>query len=82
MSEGKTAKQHALDLSGLLYAPKVPQGGARYCIQANPTMDKGDLNRAIVIDVQKVFADEAHLDLTYDVRNTDRSVGRRSRHYR
>ena len=73
--EGKTAKQHALDLSGLLYAPKVPQGSARYCIQANPTMDKGDLNRAIVTDVQKVFADEAHLDLTYDVRNTDRSVG-------
>ncbi|TNH08175.1 glutamate synthase large subunit [Testudinibacter sp. TR-2022] len=73
--EGKTAKQHALDLSGLLYAPKVPEGSARHCIEANPTMDKGELNKAIVADVATALAAQTQVDLSYDVRNTDRSVG-------
>lgn len=73
--EGKTAKQHALDLGGLLYAPTVPKGSARYCIGANPTMDQGELNQAIVNDVEKAATKHTQLVLNYDVRNTDRSVG-------
>jgi glutamate synthase (NADPH/NADH) large chain len=48
MVEGKTAKQRGLDLSRLLYAPKVPEGSARFCTQNNAPFDKGLLNKAIV----------------------------------
>lgn len=74
--EGKTAKQRGLDLSGLLYAPKVPAGSARYCIQSNPPMDKGLLNKAIVEAAQNgLEQDQSELDLTFDSSNLDRSIG-------
>ncbi|AEC16564.1 glutamate synthase subunit alpha [Gallibacterium anatis UMN179] len=75
--EGETAKQRGLDLTKLLYAPQVPAGSARYCTQSNPPMDKGLLNKAILKEVGDAFDynDEQHLDLTFDVNNTDRSVG-------
>ncbi|QDJ12996.1 glutamate synthase large subunit [Mergibacter septicus] len=75
--EGKTAKQRGLDLTGLLYAPQVPSGSARYCTQANPPLDKGVLNKAIVEAAEPLLStDQAcDLDLTFDTSNLDRSVG-------
>jgi glutamate synthase (NADPH/NADH) large chain len=73
--EGKTAKQRGLDLSRLLYAPKVPEGSARFCTQNNAPFDKGLLNKAIVEQAQQAFESGGNADLSFDISNLDRSVG-------
>ena len=73
--EGKTAKQRGLDLSRLLYAPKVPEGSARFCTQNNAPFDKGLLNKAIVEQTQQAFEAGGNADLSFDISNLDRSVG-------
>ncbi|MCT6881635.1 MAG: glutamate synthase large subunit, partial [Snodgrassella alvi] len=72
---GITPKQGTLDLSKLLYSPKVPDGSARYCTQTNPPFDTGRLNHTIMQDVGDAVQSGADVDLTYDINNTDRSVG-------
>ena len=73
--EGKTAKQRGLNLGKLLYAPKVPAGSARFCTQTNQPFDKGLLNKAIVEQSQEALDADGGVDLSFDIRNTDRSVG-------
>ncbi|MFV2029525.1 glutamate synthase large subunit [Neisseria sp. S1] len=73
--EGKTSKQRGLDLSKLLYAPKVPEGSARYCTQTNEPFDKGLLNRAIVEETREAFVSGGSMDASFDITNVDRSVG-------
>lgn len=72
--DGITDKQQGLDLSALLYSPKVPTGSARYHTQSNPTFDKGVLNAQIV---QEALAqsDNDNIKMSFRVRNTDRSIG-------
>ena len=73
--EGKTAKQRGLDLSKLLYSPKVPDGSARFCTQTNPPFDKGRLNAEIMNEVQDALANGGSADLSFDISNLDRSIG-------
>jgi glutamate synthase (NADPH) large chain len=72
---GITPKQSTLDLSKLLYSPKVPDGSSRYCTQTNPPFDSGYLNRTIMQDIGDAVQSGADVDLSYDINNTDRSVG-------
>ncbi|MDF7675567.1 glutamate synthase large subunit [Neisseriaceae bacterium ESL0693] len=72
---GITAKQQSLDLSALLYSPQVPAGSARFCTQNNPPFDHGQLNRRIEQDIHDALYTGEHIDLYYDINNTDRSVG-------
>ena len=73
--EAKTAKQRGLDLSKLLYSPKVPDGSARFCTQTNPPFDKGRLNAEIMNEVQDALASGSSADLSFDISNLDRSIG-------
>ena len=73
--EAKTAKQRGLDLSKLLYSPKVPDGSARFCTQTNPPFDKGRLNAEIMNEVQDALANGSSADLSFDISNLDRSIG-------
>ncbi|KES10128.1 Glutamate synthase domain 2 [Snodgrassella alvi SCGC AB-598-O02] len=72
---GITAKQTTLNLNKLLYQPKVPMGSSCYCTQNNPPFDKGRLNRTIIEDVGDAVVNGQDVDLSYDINNTDRSVG-------
>ncbi|WP_373098945.1 MULTISPECIES: glutamate synthase large subunit [Pasteurellaceae] len=72
---GKTGAQRGLDLSKLLYAPKVPAGSSRYCTQSNPPFDPGRLNQAIVAQSKAAFDSGLCAELTFDICNLDRSVG-------
>lgn len=72
---GITPKQSTLNLSKLLYSPKVPDGSSRYCTQTNPPFDSGRLNRTIMQDIGDAMQSGADVDLSYDINNTDRSVG-------
>ncbi|KDN13315.1 Glutamate synthase [NADPH] large chain [Snodgrassella communis] len=72
---GITPKQSTLNLSKLLYSPKVPDGSSRYCTQTNPPFDSGRLNRIIMQDIGDAVQSGADVDLSYDINNTDRSVG-------
>ena len=72
---GITPKQATLDLSKLLYQPKVPAGSTCYCTQNNPPFDQGRLNRTIMQDVGEAVVNGTNVDLSYDINNTDRSVG-------
>ncbi|MDO4998183.1 MAG: glutamate synthase large subunit [Neisseria sp.] len=73
--EGKTSLQRGLDLTKLLYQPKVPAGSATYCTQNNAPLDKGLLNKAIVEEVQTAFAGGKNAEISLDINNLDRSVG-------
>ncbi|MFD0966522.1 glutamate synthase large subunit [Seminibacterium arietis] len=73
--EGKTDKQRGLDLSKLLYSPKVPSGSSRYCTQSNPAFDKGLLNKDIVAQSQNAVERGLSVELDFDISNLDRSVG-------
>jgi glutamate synthase (NADPH) large chain len=72
---GITPKQSTLNLSKLLYSPKIPDGSSRYCTQTNPPFDSGRLNRTIMQDIGDAVQSGADVDLSYDINNTDRSVG-------
>ena len=72
---GITPKQGTLDLSKLLYSPKVPDGSSRYCTQTNPPFDPGRLNRTIMEDIGGAIQSGEDVELNYDINNTDRSVG-------
>ena len=73
--EGKTSKQRGLDLSKLLYSPKVPDGSSRYCTQSNPTFDQGLLNKNIVAQAQNAFESGLCSSMDLEITNVDRSVG-------
>ncbi len=73
--EGKTAQQRSLDLSKLLYSPKIPAGSAPYNTQRNDPFDQGLLNQAIINEMQAAFdAGDSH-EASFDISNLDRSVG-------
>lgn len=77
--EGKSAKQQKLALESLLYTPTVPQGSARFCTQTNEPFDKGELNAQILAYANSQMSinsdTEQTVSMTFDVKNTDRSIG-------
>ncbi|MFM2486585.1 glutamate synthase large subunit [Celerinatantimonas yamalensis] len=73
--KGYTSKQSKLDLSGILYQPKVSQGSGLFCQSNNPPFDNGQLNQRIANDARVAIEQKTGASLRYEVRNTDRSVG-------
>lgn len=73
--DGQTDRQRGLDLSKLLYSPKVPAGSARHCTQNNAPFDQGLLNQAMVRETRQAFSDGIGAEVHFDVSNLDRSVG-------
>ena len=75
--EGQTAKQSRLDLSAMLHTPLPPEGSAVYCTSSNPANDQGELNESIVQLAINAVDNKDGGDFSFDIRNTDRSIGAR-----
>ncbi|MCP3428840.1 glutamate synthase large subunit [Opacimonas viscosa] len=73
---GQTAKQARLDLSPLLHKPEAAEHTKLFCSETtNAPLDKGDLNLQMIADAQSAINASQSISLSYNVRNTDRSVG-------
>ncbi|PMG86771.1 glutamate synthase large subunit [Vibrio breoganii] len=75
--EGFTAKQSKLDLSDILETPVSPTGAPVFWSEPNKPFDKAFLNQTIVEEALAAVEAKAPLNLYYDVKNTDRSIGAR-----
>lgn len=73
--EGFTAKQSKLDLSDILEAPVSPMGHPLFWSEPNKPFDGAELNQHIVTDALQAVINRDSLNLYYDVKNTDRSIG-------
>jgi glutamate synthase (NADPH/NADH) large chain len=74
--EGHTAKQHKLDLSPLLAKPQAGEHTVLFSSEVtNAPLDKGLLNKRILKDAQEAIIKGCGINLSYPIRNTDRSVG-------
>lgn len=73
--DGDTQKQNKLQLGGILASSGVKSEHPSYCVAENPPIDKGELNQQIVSDAADMVAKKTGGTLSYDIRNTDRSVG-------
>ncbi len=74
--QGITAKQNKLDLSPLLATPKAGEHTRLFCSETtNLPMDKGELNARLLDDARVAVETASGKQLSYTVRNTDRSVG-------
>jgi glutamate synthase (NADPH/NADH) large chain len=76
--EGLTARQNRLDLSPLLAKSSAKEHTKLFCSQTtNAPLDKGELNLRMVADAASAVTSKHSIELSYDIRNTDRSVGAR-----
>jgi glutamate synthase (NADPH/NADH) large chain len=74
--EGKTAKQQRLDLSPLLVKPEAGKHTRLFSSGTNnEPIDKGVLNKRILEDNKHAVESLKGAQATYNVRNTDRSIG-------
>ncbi|MFC3092627.1 glutamate synthase large subunit [Alteromonas sediminis] len=74
--DGITAKQSKLDLSPILKKPTAGAHTRLFCSETtNAPLDTGELNAAILADVKDAIAAKTGKQLSYTIRNTDRSVG-------
>ncbi|MFQ3206334.1 MAG: glutamate synthase (NADPH/NADH) large chain [Glaciecola sp.] len=74
--EGKTAKQQRLDLSPLLVKPEAGKHTRLFSTGTNnEPIDKGVLNKRILEDNKHAVESLKGAQATYNVRNTDRSIG-------
>ncbi|WP_371194904.1 glutamate synthase large subunit [Glaciecola sp. SC05] len=74
--DGQTAKQAKLDLSPLLEKPKAGNHTKLFCSEVtNSPIDKGTLNKQLVADAESAVLSKTSINLRYNVRNTDRSIG-------
>lgn len=73
--DGFSAKQHRLDLSGLLACAQPHPGKALYCTENNPPFDKGILNHSLLTQALPYIKSKQSKAFYFDIRNTDRSVG-------
>jgi len=73
--DGDTLKQQGLDLSPILYTPKIPQGSARTWQETNPPSDPGLLNIKLLEKTRESVEQGLPIDARFDINNTDRSVG-------
>ena len=78
IAAGDTERQHRLNLAALLDQGRIPDDEPRYCMQAsNPSFDKGELAEKMVSDAAEAIRLKQPLELRYDVRNVNRSLGAR-----
>lgn len=73
--EGQTAKQRKLDLSDILYQPKIQPGSALFCQEHNPTYDTGQMNQDLLAMTLDAIDSKSGGQWSLPIRNTDRSVG-------
>jgi glutamate synthase (NADPH/NADH) large chain len=74
--DGQTAKQNKLDLSPLLEKSSAGSHTQLFCSETtNAPIDKGELNQRMVTDCEGAVIARKSKQLSYSVRNTDRSVG-------
>ena len=75
---GESARQQKLDIRVLLDQGGIPDSEPRYCTEAtNPSFDKGELAEQMVRDALDAIKARQPLALSYQVHNTNRSIGAR-----
>ena len=78
MLDGHTVKQQSLDLSPLLSDAGVATDKAQFCKQDfNEPFDKGELAEQMVRDTIDAIENSQGGEFSYQVHNTDRSIGAR-----
>ena len=78
LAEGQTARQQRLELQALLAQGHIPEDEPRFCVQAsNPSFDKGELAEKMVAEAREAIRLKQPLQINYDVRNVNRSIGAR-----
>jgi glutamate synthase (NADPH/NADH) large chain len=76
--EGSTAKQQKLDLAPILSDAGVAADKPRHCIEPkNEPFDKGELAEQMVRDALSAIESRSGGEFSYQVHNTDRSIGAR-----
>ncbi|HCV19484.1 MAG TPA: glutamate synthase large subunit, partial [Alteromonas sp.] len=74
--DGYTAKQNKLDLSPILAKPVAGEHTRLFCSETtNAPLDKGVLNAKMLKDAKEAVVKGCGINLSYPIRNTDRSVG-------
>jgi glutamate synthase (NADPH) large chain len=73
--EGQTEKQRGLDLSPILFKPKLPASTALTWLETNPPEDKGMLNQTLLSQCRQAVDESSDFSGQYSINNTDRSVG-------
>ena len=74
--DGITAKQNRLDLSPILAKPVAGEHTRLFCSETtNAPLDKGVLNAKMLKDAKEAVIKGCGINLSYPIRNTDRSVG-------
>ncbi len=74
--DGITAKQNRLDLSPILAKPVAGDHTHLFCSETtNAPLDKGVLNAKMLKDAKEAVIKGCGINLSYPIRNTDRSVG-------
>jgi glutamate synthase (NADPH/NADH) large chain len=76
--EGETSKQHKLDLSPILSDGGVDASKPQFCVAPkNAPFDKGELAEQMVRDALPAIENKTGGEFSYEVRNTNRSIGAR-----
>ena len=76
--EGKTSKQLKLDLSPILSDGGVDSSKPQYCLAPrNEPFDKGELAEQMVKDALPAIESKSGGEFSYDIHNTNRSIGAR-----
>ncbi|WP_018232855.1 glutamate synthase large subunit [Thioalkalivibrio thiocyanodenitrificans] len=75
---GETGKQRNLDLDPILSDGGVPADKPRFCVEPhNAPFDKGELAEQMVADMLSAIESRAGGEFSYEIRNTQRSIGAR-----
>jgi glutamate synthase domain-containing protein 2/glutamate synthase domain-containing protein 3 len=64
-----------LDLSPLLHPPDLPAAAARHATRAQGPLLTGVLDHTIIAAARAAIEEQTPVELTYPIRNTDRTVG-------
>jgi glutamate synthase (NADPH/NADH) large chain len=78
LSAGETPRQGRLKLDVLLSQGDIPADAPRFALQErNPSFDKGELAEKMVADALDSIKAGTPIELRYEVRNVNRSIGAR-----
>lgn len=73
--ESETQKQSRLNLTPILEASGISSDKPLHCVQNNTPFDPGTLNQELVKRCEQMVINKTGGQLTFPIRNTDRSVG-------
>ena len=78
LADGQNERQRGLDLRPILAASGLRSDAAQYCTEArNKPRDPGTLAARMLDDMRDAIANATGGDFSYDIRNSDRSIGAR-----